>query len=151
MQAVKRTITEQAIDLNIKEVTLLTKEQYEQYKEKIPPIEDWYWLKTPGEYMLDVAFVYKDGNVYFFDVNHSSGGLRPVFELTEATENLAAEDIVKFAGYDWTMLTDKIGICNEIIDQIAFNEDWLKENANSYEDSDIKSRLDKWAKDNIGE
>ena len=44
-------------------IFLLSKEEYEQYKDQIPQINCWWWLRSPGYFSCNVAGVNSDGSI----------------------------------------------------------------------------------------
>ena len=125
---------------------LLTKEQRKcKYNNK----ECWWWLRSPGDYQYDAATVYNFGSVNYFGrtVSYDDVCVRPALILsTLKSSNLKSGDKFKFGGYTFTVISEKYALCDEAIARTAFREDWDAEDANVYEKSDVKKKLDMWFK-----
>ena len=65
-------------------VWLLSVKEAEKLPLKIREFDDdWYWLRSPGDYSYIAATVYDDGSVdsYGGHVNNDSGGVRPAMRV----------------------------------------------------------------------
>lgn len=64
-------------------VALLSVEEYEKYKNVIPNINNWWWLRTPGDYQDYAASVNPDRTVYLNGdyVDNDNGAVRPALWL----------------------------------------------------------------------
>lgn len=62
---------------------LLSKDEYEKYRNKIPDASCWWWLRTRGENTYHAAFVYSDASVSIDGVvvNNDNLGVRPALRL----------------------------------------------------------------------
>ena len=62
---------------------LLSNEEYEQYKDQIPQINCWWWLRSPGDNSNLAASVYNDGYVYSYGnyVLSTCDAVRPALKL----------------------------------------------------------------------
>lgn len=155
MKAKKQTITTQDIDIDIAEITLLSTEQYEANKDIIPHIDNWWWLRSPGYDNRSAAYVNYGGSVRYIgsDVSYDIGAVRPVvvmaLRLTESSiTNLNVGDKIEMVGHRWTMLRGGMALCDDIVGQIAFREDWRAIDVNVYDASDVKKWLQEWADEN---
>lgn len=152
MKVNKQIITTQKIDINIDQITLLSIEEYERYEENIPPVEDWWWLRSPGYNSDYAAVVSYDGSVnhYGYFVLNDCGAVRPVviLRLNLESSNLQISDKLYFAGCTWTMIAPNMALCDNSVGQTYFRKDWKASNANNYEKSHIKKYLKTWAHDN---
>lgn len=152
MRAEKQIITTEPVDITIDKITLLSAEEYEQCKEHIPVLGEWWWLRSPGCYGDYAAYVGDNGGIYDIgsDVSDSYGSVRPVvvLRLNPESVNLQIGDKLHFAGYSWTMIAPDMALCDEAVGRTCFRKDWRAPNANDYEKSDVKVWLEKWAQDN---
>ena len=64
-------------------IFLLSKEEYEQYKDQIPQINCWWWLRSPGYFSCNVAGVNSDGSIsnYGDCVHHNNNAVHPALKL----------------------------------------------------------------------
>lgn len=64
-------------------LSLLSKDEYEKYRSKIPDASCWWWLRTRGENTYHAAFVYSDASVSIDGVvvNNDNLGVRPALRL----------------------------------------------------------------------
>ena len=154
-----RTIIEISTqDIEITGVTLLSREEYEEYYKMIPPVPFYWWLRSPGSDRREAAYVVSEKNVRksSHDSKESGNpchknfeyypvtqvfGIRPVLLITG--HDLKSGDILKLADKEWTVLSDTLAICNDLIGMCHFNT-----GTNDYEFSDVEMYLETWAKDN---
>lgn len=138
------------MNIKITGITLLSTEEAENIPIKLRSIGDFWWLRSPGYFESNVATVRGDGRIslkgYYVDCKHY--GVRPALIFDPASSDLQIGDKFDMAEHKWTVIAkDKI-LCDDIIGQRAFREDWEIKDANNYETSDIKIYLENWAKEN---
>ena len=122
------------------EATLLSKEEYELYKENIEELWDWWWLRTPGYKKGYACFVNKNGLVEDDGfVANPAINLRPALKVIMGPYNLGMS--FQFAGLDWVCIGGGYALCTTEICKFPFSKDGEQ---NNYADSDIKSFLEKW-------
>ena len=143
---VKKIIkTIEPVELEITGITLLSKEEYLKYRDRIPPRNEWWWLRSPyTDYDYNAGCVSNDGYVDDRDVNDTSVGVSPALICNLASSNLQIGDEFRLKGYTWTVISDKYAICNDIIGYHCFRDDWEAPDANIYEKSDVKRYLEVW-------
>ena len=148
MKAKKIIKTTETIELEIAEITLLSKEEYEAAKEYIPAVNAWWWLRSPiANLSMSAGIVDYDGWVFNFLVDDYNGA-RPALKIRNLESvNLEIKDQIQLAGYTWTVIADSIILCDQIVGTTTFREDWQSPDANVYEKSDIKAWLEDWAKE----
>ena len=73
MKVQKQVVTTEEQDIQIEEVTILSKEEYEAAKPNIQRINGRWWLRSPGNYQLDAAIVNYDGSLNYSNVSNGSG------------------------------------------------------------------------------
>lgn len=152
MKIEKITTVEQ--DCDFCGLTLLSKEEYVKRKDRIKPIESWWWLSSPGYGSSRASSVADDGSLdYFNRVDMGHGYVRPaLIILNPKSQNLKIGDKFKFYEHNWTMISERYALCDEEFCRMAFREYWAAKNANIYEASDIKRYLDdEWDKMKGGE
>jgi len=148
MKAYKQIITTEPIDIQISEVTLLSEEEYEYAKDIIPSINEWWWLRSPGYTQLTAASVHYGGSLSSSHVSSDRGCVRPALRFCNLeASNLRIEDKFELAGYKWTIISPELAICDDVVGQSWFQKDWRVEDANIYENSDIKRWLSNWVKE----
>ena len=129
----------------------MSREEYEEYYEMIPPTPFYWWLRSPGSDRREAAYVVSEKNVHklccvqyehveYYPVTQVFG-VRPVLLITG--HDLKSGDILKLADKEWTVLSDTLAICNDLIGMCHFNT-----GTNDYEFSDVEMYLETWAKDN---
>ena len=153
MIATKTVTIEKIIDINIKEVTLLSLEEYEASKKRIASIgECIWWLRTPGinenDHSVMIVIntqVHKPGAF----VDSEIIDVRPAIKFYDMqSSDLNIGESFQMAGYRWTVISKDIALCDDVIGNAKFREGEYCENANNYEDSDVKKFLKKWASEN---
>ena len=140
------TITKSA-EIEILDVTLLSKEEYEKCKKYIPLLDKWWWLRSFGNYQGDSAIINNVGSIFSSDVDLDDAVIRPALSILKSP-SLRIGDKFKLVGYTWTIIDETIALCDSHIGECCFRKDWKAENANVYEVSDVKKHLENWAKEN---
>lgn len=146
MKIEKIIVTTQDLEVNISEVTLLSRDEYVNYKNNISKLDQWWWLRSPGDYYYSAALAYTDGTICDCSVINDIGGIRPALKFSNP--NLQIGDRFFAANYNWTVIGEGIALCDECVGQIAFRADWRANDANDYEASDVKKWLDRWCEKN---
>lgn len=147
---IERKIREEVTEpLKVTGITLLSVEEYKKAKVYIASIGGWWWLRSPGgssNYAADVGPA-GDVDIYGDNVLYGNTCVRPALEVTNLKSfNLNPKDrIIDLAGYDWTVISDTMVLCDESIGYHCFREDWKAPDANDYEKSDVKRFLESWA------
>lgn len=133
--------------LEITGATLLSIEEAKQLDEKILKAPDVWWLRSPGYSDNFAAFVYGgDGDVDDVGYNVADAfGVRPALTISNLeSSSLKIGDSITFGDHDFTIISDKYALCNVIVDECVFREDYLADDANDYEASDVKVFVDQW-------
>lgn len=148
MIAQKQIITTEPVDIKITGITLLSVEEYEACKDVIPRAVSWWWLRSPSaHYVKYVAYVVYDGWVYDLNVDFGTGA-RPALQISNlASVNLSIGDKLMLAGRTWTVISGTLALCDDIVGETKFREDWKMPDANNYEKSDVKKWLENWARE----
>ncbi len=136
-------------ELEIEDITLLSIEEYEAAKEYIPLMRDWWWLRSPGLSSNYAAYVNRGGWVFAGGtyVDGTYGVVRPALKISNlrSLDLQIGDRICGLAGHDWTVISGSLILCNDGIGKHCFRKDWQAEDANTYETSDVKRFLEKWA------
>ena len=138
------------MDIDIKGITLLSREEYTAYKDLMSH-DNWiyanWWLRSPGNSTGTVAVAHDNGWGLITDnIVRNRNAVRPT--LLIANHNLNTGDNFILADKEWTVISDTLAICNGIIGRYYFRFDWKDDNANDYEASDVKKFLEEWAENN---
>ena len=139
-----------ANNLQIEEVTLLSAEEYKETKENIEPLDNWWWLRSPGFKKYYADFVYSDGMYKEggFGVDIPNVSVRPVLKIKNIESlSFTVDDSFKMGGYIWTVISKDLVLCDQEVCKMMFRKDWQAEDANMYESSDIKEWLTAWTKE----
>ena len=159
-----------ARELKIKEVALISTEEYHAYVNNIPPVEHWphnterwWWTRSPSYsyytggdtgtlYHKDYKEVYcihDDGSEHK-KITNQTGCIRPIIKITNLQElNLKEKDTFRMEGYTWTVISSETAICNNIIGNAKFSgRNPIKYRyTNEYASSNVKKFLRLWAKE----
>ncbi len=147
---IKRKIEENKYMNNVLEITGVTllpiEEAREVDEDMLKADQDW-WLGSRGLYDDIAACVYGDdgyvddyGNIVLF-----SFGVRPALKISNLEySSLKIGDSITFGDHDFTILSDRYALCNDIIGECVFRQDWKAKDANEYEASDVKKYVDDW-------
>lgn len=149
--ALKHIVTTEPVELDIAEVTMLSSEEYLEAKAWIPPIYEYWWLRSlhiNNDHMAGV--VAANGRLLGRDTDSSgSFSVRPALRIRNlASQHLKIGDVIELAGYTWTIISDDTAICDVVVGKSCFREDWQAPDANAYDKSDVKKWLENWAKEN---
>lgn len=146
-----------ACDLDIKGITLLSKEEYEENREKIRRMKYdrcCWWLRSRGcskefvDYVNefygsvhDDAFVYRGR----YGVDDWHFVVRPALIL----KNLNSSDFkignrFRLFDFNWTIISNGYALCDTAIGAVPFRRDVEAKDANVYEASDMKKFLEEW-------
>lgn len=139
------------IDISsIKGITLLSKEEYNKYSDKIPPIRESWWLRSAGGHVSDAACVFGEyGNALVYGLTvDSEFGVRPALQISNP-EFLQPGDNFNFGEQTFTYLGDNLALSDNIVGKCVFREDWTASDANIYEKSDVKKYVEDWFKKEI--
>lgn len=140
-------ICKKEFDATKDHIFLLSIEEYEKYKDKIPKIDCWWWLRSPGNYPYQAAIVGKGG--VFYDVgiyvHGNDGAVRPVvnFSRFEHDYPKIGERIIKY-NFPWIVIDEGLAIAEV---PIAFRR--FDEKSNDYENSEIRQFLLDWYEERI--
>ena len=134
----------------LEKITLLSLEEYTKNEKIIPVIEEYWWLRTPGD-NFNACYVYPNGNADAcgFHVYLETISVRPALKLNlefddplywHRTKTLVGAKI-KYGKYTWTILNTKNGelyaLCDEVISKHYFDEE-----TNIWEESELKHWLE---------
>lgn len=126
------------------EITLLTKEEYEKYNgmHRIPIVNNWWWLRSPGTDQNHAAIVYRGGSVgdngnY---VDYDFCAVRPA--LKSKILNLSVGTMFAALGNTWIMIDDHFAISVDIVSHQKYDD-----LTSTWETSYLKIWLEKWARD----
>lgn len=133
---------ETTLDLQVTGITLLSEEEYKQYRSVIPPVDFFWWLRSPGDGHNFAACVYSVGSIYFRFVNNSSLCVRPALACDPT--GIAPGTKLMMLGLPWTALNESLILCDESIGSTAFRADFGAQDADVYEVSDVKRYLYEW-------
>lgn len=114
-------------------LTLMTKAEYDKYKDLFPTIKGNYWLRdtTPDLYRvwLDNGTAYCSSTFY----------LRPVLHVTPVTAKIFNETLMNWRNKNWYKLDENLWISLEAWDKMNFDPD-----TSDYENSAIRKYLYGW-------
>lgn len=128
--------------------TLLSAEEAETLLSKEErAYNNWWWLRTPGNYSAYACDVNYYGGVN--DIGHLvynySSGVRPALNIDASASNITVGDVFMFGGKEFKVLSPKLAwMHKDDIGNCAFRQDWKAEDANNYEASDVKKFVDAW-------
>lgn len=139
---------------NIKDISLLTSEEYSKYEEYIPRLMDKGWWLMPDkdgpfavfDYELDIYEAGPPVVDSWLKKTDGGCGVRPVMRLDTKSFNLQTGDAFNLAGENWTVISKDLAICDSIIADMEFvpRED---KSLNLWESSDIKQFIKDWWKE----
>lgn len=126
------------------EITLLTSKEYEKYSSmhRIPAVNDWWWLRSPGHDLGNAIHVFYNGDVdnhgnCVFDDDYA---VRPA--LKSEILNLSVGTMFVALGNTWIMIDDHFAISVDVVSHQKYDD-----HTNTWETSYLKTWLEKWAID----
>lgn len=147
MKVFKQIVTKKELDIKFTGITLLSKDEYNNNKDIIPPVNSRWWLRSPGYLQYFAVYVYADGPITDRTVDSDCSCVRPALYIWKSSD-LNRGDKFELAGRLWTVLSNNLALCDDTVGQTCFREDRTAEDANDYEKSDIKKWLHDWAEEN---
>lgn len=123
-------------------IFLLSTEEYEKYKDKIPQISYWWWLRSRGHRPNGPAVVDYDGDIYLegMSIRVKYGGVRPALRLSPdewAFEYL--QDRLNYCGITWIKIDSGL-----YISEVPITFRHFDEKDNNYATSEIRQFLLDW-------
>lgn len=136
--------------MTVKEITLLSKEEYKKHRSVIPVISYYWCLRSPGKYQDQTTVVDHNGDIVAdrISVYNSHSAVRPALKLNlEMTDNrfwYKPEKLVgskiRFGKYNWTVLDANLGelyvLCDKLITRRRFDPE-----SNDWDASELKRWL----------
>lgn len=132
---------------SIESAALLSKEEYNKYRDKISHITKNWWLRSAGRSGSQAAFVSRgSGIVDGRGINvHLEFGVRPALQISNSVSmNLESGDTFEFGRNTFTYLGEGLALCDNIVGNCVFRKDWNAPDANVYETSDVKKYVEDW-------
>ena len=136
--------------MEITEATLLSLKNYVRYKNLIPKHDCYWWLKS-SLYILDdykrcSTVVDNHGDLHLCNVAYDFG-VSPALKISDLkSSDYQIGDKFEFGEHTFTIISDTLAQCNDIIGKCSFNRNRSLDNktATKYKNSDIKKIIDKW-------
>lgn len=122
------------------EINLLSAEEYEKYEDRIPRINCWWWLRSPGDLSNHVACVRTNGSVCNLG-NYIDGdaiAVRPALKISDGRKYRIGERVM-FYYFPQIIIDEDLAIAEVPIDFCSFDK-----KSNDYENSKIKKFLNDW-------
>ena len=135
-------VKEEKVGFEDDEIFLLSTEEHKKYKNIIPKINCWWWLRSPGNNSYLASQVSIDGFVFNYGstVSCSNVAVRPVLKISDYEAlNLRLEE--RFVKYDfpWIYLGDNLAIAEVPISFGKFDD-----KSNDYKNSYVRRSLKQW-------
>lgn len=121
-------------------IFLLSQDEYEKYKDRIPKCNSYWWLRTPDYYSSNASCVNDFGNVYYYGIYvYINYGVRPALK-----SNIFKEVGKKYSvnTYSFTCIDEGLGIAT-----VPISFDMFDSKSNDYETSYIRRWLLEWLKE----
>ena len=154
MKIEKLITIKQESNMEITGATLLSSEEYNNYKNRIPHLDKNWWLRSPGYddalravcVFGDFGFVFNRGDIVYGEL-----GVRPALQINLSSSNLSVGDEFVIGEHKFTVISESYAISNSDIGYYPFRKDSKADNANNYEVSDVKKFVDEWYEELIKE
>lgn len=120
-------------------IFLLSTEEYEKYKDKIPTINCWWWLKSPGNLSNHIACVRTDGSISNLGnyVDGDDVAVRPALRFSAPSTTIGERKL--FFDFPWVVIDKGLAIAEVPIGFHRFDVE-----SNDYEKSEIRKFLFEW-------
>ena len=128
-------------------IFLLSWEEYDMYRDKIPPIRCWWWLKSPACKPNRSAGVTGDGILDDFGHNVSLNcmAVRPALRISNLKSfNSDGKNKIVFNGVTWVKIDENLYISELPIDFRIFDN-----KSNIYETSEVRKFLLFWLEERV--
>lgn len=137
---------EQENDISKDPIFLLSIEEYKKYRNKIPPINTWWWLRSPASASLfpnDITVISCNGFVEGLSINVrcSSTAIRPALRLNQRLCFRYDKNKIIYCGITWVEIDEGLYIAEVPIDFRRFDE-----SSDDYTTSEIRKFLLGWYK-----
>ena len=121
-------------------IYLLSIEEYEKYKNVIPRINSWWWLRSPGYGSFSIAIVNSVGSVddFGYFVDRDIYGVRPALCL-ESDDLPIIGTRKNYFDFPWVLIDKDLWIAEVPVGFWRFDE-----KSNDYEKSEIRKKLIEW-------
>lgn len=129
------------------EICLLSTEEYEKYRDKIPYINTWWWLRSSGDCSSNAADVYGGGSVNNIGHNVRIGNeaMRPALKYSKLKSKIITSEIRKdrfiFNDFPFLIIDEKSEIA---IAEVPITFDKFDADSNDYESSYVREWLLNW-------
>ena len=127
--------------MKIKEITLLSYDDYSKYRHLISKIKNPWWLRSaPNE-----TFVYSVlGSGFLFpDLPNQTLGVRPALICSDLRKK--PEEKIDIFGYIWTVLDYNLALCDSIISEHNFDYDAVTDSSTTeWNESRLKETIEMW-------
>lgn len=133
-------------------IFLLSKEEYEKYKNNIPKFSAWWWLRSSNEDFYYAAIVDTNGSVIDCDLlNEDRNLVRPALRISHlkcnTVLNYDSTGTRFFAlGATWKIIDDEEDIAIAEMPLMSYQFDT---ESNNYEESEVRKKLLGWYKERI--
>ena len=128
--------------MEVREITLLSLEEYNANCRFITNLDNWWWLRSPGYYGGGVACVLMDGDIEHYGFSEDAErSVRPALRIVPEN-GIEKGDRIWAGGMPWTVISENLLLCDQSIGEMAFRNDCQ---TNKFELSDVKKLLDSWA------
>lgn len=124
------------------EIFLLSKEEYEKYKDKIPVINYRWWLRSPGSTFISAVYVNCYGKSCSGYIGDKYVAVRPALKLKREYD-IGVRVVLN--DFPWIVIDKNLAIAEVPIGQTAFDTD--DSNDHCYRNSYIRAYLKKWFED----
>lgn len=130
----------------IKEISILSEEEFEYFKPSIPTVDAYCWLRSPGEtdgFNVVVNNAVGEDKRYFDVFACSDRHVRPTMKVCN-DHGYQNGDRVELFGMTWTVLTSDNNICLILCDQTIAKRRFDSQIGRVWESSALKKWLRAW-------
>lgn len=137
-------------------IFLLSKEEYERYKSKIPQLSCGWWLRSPGADLDCTATIESDNSIFSrgYVVKYFPEAIRPVVKMSairsllyNGSTYMGAKNGRFFAlGATWKVIDEEKGLA---IAEVPIMFSRFDEESNDYKKSEVRKKLLDWYKERV--
>lgn len=133
-----KTLKELKIGFEDDPIFLLNEEEYAKYKNKIPLLDEWWWLRSPGISSDRAITVYEDGSIdaYGREIDYYYNAVRPAIKTPNLDENINIGSVITLNDFDFVVIDKDLAIAKEYISKEKFDK-----NSNDYKTSSVRKFL----------
>lgn len=147
---IEKVIKKTEMECKVLGATILTEDEYKQYRHLIPLTKDWWWLRSPRGGSNGLAIATSYGTVSYATYSYTLGYVRPALRLKISNyKSFVQGDKIELKNISYTVLDIIDGVVLVLSDEIIARRQF-DGTSNQWETSELKAYLEDWARQEFG-